>query len=265
MEQENNARSVTIADLWDILVHRLWIIALVSFLMTGVVFVYQTLTFQPRYTSTATLYILRQGEDESKSQAKEDFTLALNVVNDCTYILKSHAVLDEVTDLLSLDISYDALSKSLTTRNPDDTRILEVSIESESPEEAKRIVDSVCEIGSRKIQEAMGFNQVNLYEKGIIRSEPSNRTGLLTYAVIAIAIATVVYVFFLVKTLLDDRIRSEADIAKYLHLSVLGDIPNANEPANKHGDGYYYYGAKSNRAEMRERRKEEQKHGKHQD
>ena len=180
MEQENNARSVTIADLWDILVHRLWIIVLVSFLMTGVVFVYQTLTFQPRYTSTATLYILRQGEDESKSQAKEDFTLALNVVNDCTYILKSHAVLDEVTDLLSLDISYDALSKSLTTRNPDDTRILEVSIESESPEEAKRIVDSVCEIGSRKIQEAMGFNQVNLYEKGIIRSEPSNRTGLLT-------------------------------------------------------------------------------------
>lgn len=50
-----------------------------------------------------------------------------------------------------------------------------------SPELAKSIVDSICQIGAGKIEEAMGFSQVNLYEYGVLNIRPCNTTRLMTY------------------------------------------------------------------------------------
>lgn len=229
---------LTLNDLWSIFVSKLLIIILAAVLVVGAAFVYNTLTFEAKYRSTATLYILRQNKTANDNEIREDFSLALNVVNDCTYLLKSHAVLDKVIDELKLDISYEVLSQSVTTNNPENTRILEVNVSSYSPTEAKRIVDSVCRIGSTKIMEAMGFNQVNLYENGTLEVAPYNKTGIKTYAFLGIIAAVFVYAIFLIAFLLDDRIRTDEDIENYLGLSVLGDIPNAYDSAKNRG-GYY--------------------------
>lgn len=243
MEQQTTVRTVTLRELWDIFVHRLWVMILAAVVVAGGLFLINYLTFVPEYESTATLYILRQNESESSSGSSDDFSLALKVVNDCDYILKSHSVLDEVIDELALDIPYEDLSENVSTSNPEDTRILEVTVVSDTPEEAKRIVDSICRIGTGKIEEAMGFSQVNLYEYGILNPEPCNQTGLMTYALAAVIAAILVYTVFLIAYLLDDRIRTDEDIEQYLGLSVLGEIPNLDE-AKRHHNGYYGYGKK---------------------
>lgn len=85
----------------------------------------------------------------------------------------------------------------VSTSNPEDTRILEVTVRSDSPENAKRIVDQVCTIGAQRIEDAMGFQQVNLYEFGTTDPEPCNRTGLTTFLLAAIAAALAAYVVLL--------------------------------------------------------------------
>lgn len=232
MEQQINVRIVTLKDLWSIFTRRLWIMALAAFVVVGGMFLLNRLTFVPEYKSTATLYILRQNQSTSMnndSYSSDDFSLALKVVSDCDYLLKSHSVLDEVIDELDLTISYGELSRSVSTSNPDSTRILEVTVVSSSPEQAKRIVDSVCRIGTEKIAEAMGFNQVNLFELGVLDNKPCNTTGMTTYLLAGIIVAVLVYTSFLVIFLLDDRIRTESDIEQYLGLSILGTIPNADD------------------------------------
>lgn len=126
------------------------------------------------------------------------------------------------------DISYEDLSKTVSTSNPEDTRILEVSVEAASPEEAKRIVDAVCEVGTESITQAMGFQQVNLYEYGTIDTKPSNQTRKLTYALVGAVAAMLTYTAFLIFYLVDDTLRTDEDIQQYLGLTILGDIPNAN-------------------------------------
>ncbi len=239
-----NNRVVTLLDLWDIFVQRLWVMIMAAILVAGAAFAINRLTFVPKYSSTATLYVLRQDDDSSSGDsASTDFSLALNVINDCTYLLKSHVVVDEVLDTLKLDISYEDLRDSISTSNPDDTRILEVTVEADSPEQAKEIVDTLCEIGQDKITDAMGFQQVNFYEKGTLDSKPSNYTRLLTFALIGVITAIIVYSIFLILFLIDDRIRDDEDIERYFGLSVLGDIPN-EERADKKGNAYYKaYGA----------------------
>jgi capsular polysaccharide biosynthesis protein len=155
----------------------------------------------PRYASTATLYILRQSSNDQ--QISEDFSLALNVVSDCDHLLKSHSVLDAVIENLALDISYKDLRSSVSTNNPDSTRILEVTAEAQTPARAKAIVDSICTIGTDKIRQAMGFAQVNLYEYGIWDSEPCNRITplhcVLGFCVGAAAVYCLALLAFLLK------------------------------------------------------------------
>lgn len=251
MESANNrsnVRVVTLRDLWSIFIRRLWIMVLVAAVAVAILFTVVQLTFIPVYSSTATLYILRQEDETTSSDTSSDFSLALNVVNDCTYLLKSHAVIDEVIDSLNLEMSYEDLTDAISTSNPDDTRILEVTVEAESPELAKEIVDTLCEIGQENITETMGFQQVNFYEKGTLDEDPSNVTGLTTYMLIGVIVAVLCYAIFLIAFLLDDRIRTEEDIQQYLGLSILGDIPNAKQAGKKnygyssYGYGSHYYG-----------------------
>lgn len=245
MNQHENTRNITLLDLKDILIHRILIILIIAVASVSVTWIYTHVTFEPEYKSTATLYILRQNENEAVNGSSDDFSLALKVVNDCDYLLKSHSVLDEVIRNLDLDVGYGQLNKSITTSNPENTRILEVTVRADSPEKAKRTVDALCEIGQDKIAEAMGFQQVNLYEYGTLESAPCNTTGFTTYLLIGIIAAVLTYAVFFITYLMDDRIRTDEDIERYLGLSVLGDIPNANE-VKKHRYGYYSgYGAEN--------------------
>ena len=122
---KNNAilREITLKDIWDIFVRRLWVMFLAAVIAMSGLFAYVQLTYTPRYQSTATLYILNLDNEDSVSSTYNSFTLALKVVNDCTYLLKSHTVLDEVIDELELDISYGELYNSVSTSNPEETEI----------------------------------------------------------------------------------------------------------------------------------------------
>lgn len=242
MENSSSVRVITLKELWELFVQRWWVILLAAVICAGGFFTINQITFVPKYQSTATLYILKQNESESNTSS-DDFSLALKVVNDCDYLLKSHSVLDQVIEQLNLDISYEDLSKAVSTSNPEDTRILEVSVEADSPEEAKRIVDAVCKVGTESITAAMGFQQVNLYEYGTLDEKPCNQTRKLTYAVVGAVAAVLTYTAFLIFYLVDDTLRTDEDIQQHLGLTILGDIPNANNTSKKHYGYYSAYGA----------------------
>lgn len=234
-------RTYTLIDLWRIFVRRFWAILLAAMIAVSGMAIFVSATFRPVYSSVATLYVLRQENSLNESNI-EDFSLALNVVNDCTYLLKSHAVLDEVIEQLSLKTPYEQLSRTITTSNPANTRILEVRVAASSPEEAKRIVDCVCQVGSQKIEEAMGFKQLNLYEYGTLEKEPSNKVSKTTYFIVALFVAVITYLFFVVYSLFDTSLRTDEEIEELLGVSIIGDIPNADSHKNRH---YGYYGSKA--------------------
>lgn len=247
MHQMDNSkiREITLKDLWDLFVQKLVVIILVAVIATGGTMAFLKMTYTPEYSSTSTLYILRQSENDSASDAANDFSLALKVVNDCTYMLKSHAVLDEVISQLGLEMTYDDLYDCISTTNPSDTRVLEVTVTMGSAAEAKQIVDVLCQVGPRFIAQAMGFEQLNLFEYGTLEDEPSNQVGLMTYALVGIAAAVLTYCAFLLQFLMDDRIHSDDDLEQRLGVSTLGYIPRADSQHNgRYGYGQYAAGSK---------------------
>jgi len=240
MGNKEMMRPVTIRELWALLVQKLWILLLAALIAAGTVFAVLRMTYTPLYSSTATLYILRQNEDADADDTADDFSLALKVVNDCTYLLKSRTVLNAVIEDLALELSYEQLEGAVSAVNPENTRILEVTVKAASPELAKAIVDRVCGIGQDSITEAMGFRQVNLFEHGTYDPEPCNTPSAAVYVLAAVSAAVLVYLVFLTVYLLDDGIKTAEDMEKVLGISLLGEIPDLREAEKMHYNDSYF-------------------------
>ena len=238
MNETNYARVITLKDLWSLFIRRIILIVLVAAIAVGSVVALDMMSFKPQYASTATIYILRQSDDEATSigEANSELNLALRLVYDCNYFLKSRTVLNTVIEDLDLDMTYNELYSRITSTNPSNTRILEITVQGDTPEQAKAIVDRICDIGPGEIEKAVGFSQVHLYEYGNLPVSPSNNPSIVKYFVVGLAAAIVAYAVFLLMYIADDRIRSDEEIEKLLGLSILAEIPNVG------GGGIARYG-----------------------
>lgn len=239
MEHNDTSGSITLLELWEVFVGRLWAIVIVGIVAFGAITAFTVATYRAEYTSTATIYLVQQktsADNTAVAPSTSDFSLALNTVNDSTRTFKSHRVLDAVISELRMRISHEALSDMITIENPPSTRFLEISVTTYLPTDSKIIVDKLCEIGAETMIDVMGIDQVNIVDYGTYSEEPSNSPiGVVNFAV-ALTAAAVVYVICLLTYMFGDSIGTPDDIERYFGLSVLGVIPNAGAAsANKKG------------------------------
>ena len=238
------AREIDLRDLLDVLKKNLIFIIIAAFVATAGCYAWTKATYIPAYRSTATLYLLRQyGVDGQLTTAalSNELSLSTFLVNDCTYILKMPTTMNEVIDELKLNTTANALRGSISTNNPQNTRILEVSVVAASPELAKEIVDAVCVTGAEKISKTIGVDQINISEYGTLNYSPCNTPSSTRYITAGAIAAVAVYLIFFIISLLDDGIKSDSDVENYLGLTVLGWIPDTDAPHSKrYGYGYGY-------------------------
>lgn len=243
MNETNTQQAITFRDIWELFLQRLVIILLVTAIAVSFYFVVNKITYRPMYESMATLYIAGDEtiKDITSADAYNSYTLALKVVNDCDYLLSSRSVVDQLIQEMDLKVGYSVLQSRISTKNPTNTRVLEVTVEAETPELAKKIVDRLCEIGEDKINDAMSANHVKLYEYGTLSVIPCNQTPKAAYLIVGGIAAIVTFAICLLVFFLDDRIRSTEHIEQLLGLTVLGDIPNSNALSQRGHYGYYRY------------------------
>lgn len=225
------------SDLWYLFVSKLWIMILVAAVVGGGIFGFRYFTYRPVYKSTASIYILRQEGANDETNYNSDFSLALSVVNDCTTLLTSRSVLNEVIEQNNLNYTYGDLCKKISINNPQSTRYLEISVSTYSPAESKKIVDAVCNIGKDQIVSIMGFNQVNIVDEGTLPDSPTNSFFSIVIVLAALVAFLLTYVICILCFILDDRISDPDDVERYLQLSVLGTIPNTGGKKSSYG-GY---------------------------
>ncbi len=226
----NNESNVKFRDLVSLFVSNLWIMLLVAVLTGTAVFSFKFISYEPMYESTGSIFILRQGESMEEIDYSSNFNVALSVVNDCKKLLTSHTVLDAVIEENELPYTYSQLNSMITITNPTNTRYLEISVNSGSPEEAKIIVDSVCEIGEQAIDNLMGFDQVNKFDEGTLAQYPSNSKYEYTLSFFAALVAFLgTYIVMVLFLIFDDKVFDPEVIEKQLGLSVLAVIPNVSK------------------------------------
>ncbi len=235
MEDEN--RSITLATLWKVLAKRFWILLIVGVVSFFAVFAWSHLTFVPQYRATAKIFVLRP-MPEGQATNDNAYVVSEMIMQDCYELLQGRTVLQEVVNQLNLPMTWQELGACVSTDIPTDSRNLAVSVIADSPEEAVRIVNTLCSVGETTIAEVLGERHARFYEPAELEPLPCNSPSLVMNLLISFVLMFVVYVVFVVIFTRNEYIGNLVEIEKRLNIVVLGDIPNAGNGRNT--DGYYY-------------------------
>lgn len=220
----NNEGEIEI-DLWEllqVLLGRIWLILLAGIVFAGVTGVVCKFVMTPIYSSTTQLCIL---SNTNTIASLSDLAVGTQLTQDYIVVTKSRPVVEQVIENLDLDMTYEELLDVTTVENPNDTRILTITVTNPDPYLAKQIVDQYAQISRRRIAELMDINEPGVIEEGHAaekKTGPKTTRNAAAAGVVGVMLASLL---FIVRYLMDDTIKSTEDIERYLGLNTIGILP----------------------------------------
>lgn len=223
-EMDNDEITIDLTELFIALWSKLHIILMAGVLGALIAFVGTNLLITPMYTSETKVYVLSRS-DSNAGVTYNDLQTGTQLTQDYMELVTSRPVLEQVIAVLNLDMEPEDLQGMISVETPEGTRILNISVESEDPKEAKEIADAVRDSVSIQITEIMDADAVNTVEEGNLPSTPSSPSlprniaiGALLGLVLAMGVIVLIFV-------LDDTIKTPDDVEHYLGLNTLTSIP----------------------------------------
>jgi len=126
-------------------------------------------------------------------------------------------------------MTTEELSSMISIDNPKDTRILSITVSDVDPMRAQAIVNEITKDSSSYIADIMEMVPPKTIEEGVAAIKPSSPRVKKNAMLGGLGLAFVACGLICLKVIMDDTIKSEEDIEKYLGMSVLAVIPDVKE------------------------------------
>lgn len=166
MNENNNVLVVHVAELWHVLLRRVWLLVLCAAVFAGAGYFYASSQQGiAMYTTTTKMYVT--GVD-SAGVSTANFQLGQQVINNYIEIMESRPVLEQVIENLGLNMEYWEMRGCISTHVPDNTCMLEVSVTFTEPEWAKKVADELIVDASAYALEIMGCTPPTVYEPAYV-------------------------------------------------------------------------------------------------
>ena len=220
-DRNENEIEIDVLELLFVFKKKAWVIilaALAGCLGSGI---YSKMILKPVYTSTSMVYVLSK---ETTLTSLADLQIGSQLTKDYSVMITSRPVLEQVIENQGLNLSYTQLKNMIRISNPADTRILNMSVSDTDPVRAKAIVDAVAKASSDYIGDIMEMIPPKIIENGVVPSVPTSPNIKKNAALGGLAIS--------LQVIMNDTIRSEEDVSRYLGISVLAAIPENGEAEN---------------------------------
>lgn len=224
MKYEHDEMEIDIRELYYVLRKKIVAILLTGMIFAGAAGVYSFFVAEPIYQSTARLYITTQS---TSITSLADIQMGTVLTYDYVELIQSRTLVEEVILNLGLQNkeTYGSIKSRLSVVNPEDTRILNISIEGPDPKENKQIANEFAKVARRSISEVMKTDEPSLWETAVSKGapiKPQKTKNIALGLIIGIFLASLVVV---ISHLMDDAIKTNDDAERYLDLMVLGTIP----------------------------------------
>lgn len=219
---ENEEIEIDLKELFFALKKKIW--AVLGAFFAGIILmaVYTIFLVTPIYSASSMMYVL---STTTSITSLSDLQLGTQLTNDYVVLIKSRPVIEQVIENLELNMSYEELNSAVSVTNQTDTRILTITVQSPVPETAQKVADELASVTATQVAEIMGTEEPKVFENAILPKSPISPSlkkncalGGMAGIVLACAVIIVMY-------LMNDSIKSEEDIEKYLGLTTLGVIP----------------------------------------
>ena len=220
---------IDLLDLFLIIKEKILVILTTGLLISCLGCVFTAFLMPPVYTSKSSILVLTK---ETTLASLADLQMGSQLTNDYEVLITSRPVLETVIENLGLDMEYKKLKEDITIQNPTDTRILEISVESSNPEASRSIVNELTVVAANFIGDKMEVVPPKVIEEGelpIERTRPIMWKNALIGLLVGLILSAAVIV---VMAVMDDTIKSEDDIDKYLGIPTLATVPDRKDYIN---------------------------------
>lgn len=224
-DNRNDEIEINLREIFAVLMDKLAVIILIAVLGAAVAFAFTKFLIKPVYQSSTQVYVTNNSLTTTEQINVGDLQSSNYLTKDYMILVKSNPVLEQVIADMNLDMTTSELSDKIVVSTPTDTRILTIAVSDTDPMLAKKIVDAVREASKTQIQSVMGIETVNTVEESNLPENPvspNTKMNVLMGFVLGLILSIAVVI---IRFMLDDTIKVQEDVEKYLGLSVLGMIP----------------------------------------
>lgn len=220
---------LSIFDILNILLRRIWILVLCTLLAFSGALVISLFLIAPKYTSTAQLYVNPNRDSFDTRGSLNELQYSQRLVNSYLIILKNNVFLENVSDQTNLGYSPGQIRGMLDLRSVDNTEIFEVKITSQTPQDAYNLVNTIVDLAPNEIMRIREGDSVRVVAPAAMPTSPSSPNVTLNSAIgallgLALAIGVVILI-----DMLDMRIKTEEEFQERFGLPILGSIPKFDD------------------------------------
>ena len=216
---QDNTKSVEIDVL--ALLQKLWtkkvFILFTAFYVAAFSFLVTYFFIQPTYTSTTRIYVVNQATDNK------------NLSADYKEIITSNDVLSEVIKDEKLNMTEAELAKMISVNIPTDTRLISISVNAKTGQDAQTLANKVREVASEKIKKVTKVEDVTTLEEAKLPESPSSPNIKLNVLLGVVLGGFLAVIGVLVREILDDRVRHPEDVEDALGMTLLGIVPDKDK------------------------------------
>lgn len=231
MNNQRDEIEIDLRELFYVLKKKVLVILLTAVVFAGAAGAYSFFLAKPVYEATSKLYILTQS---TSITSLADIQMGSSLALDYVELIKSRPVVNKVKRNLNIDIeNEEILDEMLTIENPVDTRILNINIQGDDRTQVMEMANEFAMVAKRQISEIMQTDEPTVAEVAVVPDDPikpeKTRNIMLGFLLGAFLTAFITIVLHI----MNDNIRTEEDVERYLELNMLAAIPY--ESGAKHG------------------------------
>lgn len=226
--------TIDLLELFYVLLRKWWLILLVGILGAAIAFSYTYFLVEPLYESKSMLYILNK---TTSVTSMADLQIGTELTADFEVIALSNPVLDRAAEQIKKKegkaFTRNQIKGMLTVANEADTRILTISAISANPEDACMVANAVAEQTATRMAEIMKSDAPTTVQSAEIAKTPISPNKMKNTIMGFLAGAVLLCAVLVIQYLVNDNIRTEEDVEKYLGVSTILVLPNLKGKTHK--------------------------------
>lgn len=235
--------TIDMVHIFKSLFRRLWVIIVSSVLAAAIGFSVAAFMITPKFSSSIMLYVNNSSfslGNTNFSISSSEITAAQSLVKTYIVILESRTTIEQVASKSGTDYSYEDLLGMIDAQAVNETEVLKVTVTTEDPEEAKKIVNCIAEVLPNRISEIIEGSSMEVVDLGVVNKQKVS-PSITKYTAIAFilgAFASVVVLIIL--AILDDTIHDEEYVLENYDYPILAKVPDLLSSGSKSSYRYYY-------------------------
>lgn len=226
VEVQDDEDEFDLLEFFYVLLHHWKLMLIAGFIGALLMAGYYGLFVQDTYRASTQMYITSTDSVISL----QDLQIGSQLTEDYKTIIMSRAVLNKVIEDLQLDTDYKGLSKLIDVSNPQGTHIITTSVTTTDIETSKNIANDLLRVSVDYIYQIVGTSTPTVIDYSEVEAVENVTPSLMRYMVIGAGLGIlVVMVFVIIRMMMDNTVKTEDDVEKYLKLPVLAAVPYYQE------------------------------------